>query len=56
MFAKTFKLLDVFLHGGFGFVFVFSSSVESVMEKKSVHVYTLLFRTSIQTLAFQYRV
>lgn len=56
VFAKTFKLLDVFLHGGFSFVFVFSSSVEPVMEKKSVHVYTLLFCTNIQTLPFQYRV
>lgn len=56
VFAKTFKLLDVFLHGGFSFVFVFSSSVEAVMEKKSVHVRTLLFCTDIQTLPFQYRV
>lgn len=56
VFAKTFKLLDVFLHGGFSFVFVFSSSVETLMEKKSVYVYTLLFCSDIHTFAFQYHI
>lgn len=59
MFAKTFKLLDVFLHGGFSFVFAFSNSVEPLMAKKSVYIqygYTLLFCSDVQILPFQYRV
>lgn len=48
VFAKTFKLLDDFPHGGFSSVCIFSCSVEPLMqEKKKV---CMSFLQSSQTL------
>lgn len=43
MFAKSFKLLDVFPHGAFSFVLYLFMLFEPLIQKKSIYVNALLF-------------